>query len=295
MQVHSQPIQEFQGKNTKQKTPTGTPAGVQGQRGRPSGLSFEDVRVHYAAGRIQRPSRAARQAQGPVAARLQAMSGQGVAQLWDPSLTPLNYLSANLTTLGSAASRMAAANRNLANRRGRAPFPNRRRTLFPGRGRYSHSDILRASLVEDARVIDPSQSDINNQAHHIVETSNRYGQQLLSQYGIEPDSAVNGILLPYAEDDTTGNASVHKGSHWATYTANINAALDKAVADAQTAPRGLQRWIQERVAVVSKLQDIRSVLLKENVPLNSKSDSTYDPATQSGETVSRIFQRTGLT
>lgn len=304
MQVHSQPIQEFQGKDTVQKTPTGIPAGVQGQCGRPSGLSFEDVRVHYAAGREQRPSHAARQEQTPAAAKLQAMPGQGVVQLWDPTLTPLNYLRANLTTLGSAASGMADANRNLANRRGRALFPNRRRALFPGRrralfpgrGRYSHSEILRASLVNDARIMDPTQSGITNQAHHIVETSNQYGQRLLNRYGIDPDSAVNGVLLPTRETDDTGNTSIHLGSHSAAYTAGINAALNKAVADARAAaPRGQQAQVRERAAVIRKLQAIRNVLLTQNVPLNGSSDPTFDPVTQSGETISDIFRRTGLT
>lgn len=296
MQAHSQPIQEFQGKDTVQKMPAGIPAGVQGQCGRPSGLSFEDVRVHYASGREQRPSHMIRQEQVPAAAKLQAMPGQGVVQLWDPSLTPINYLGVDHTTLGRTASRMAAANRNLANRRRRAPFPNRRRLLFPGRGRYSHSEILRAALVRDARVMDPIQSGITNQAHHIVETSNRYGQLLLNRYGIDPDSAVNGVLLPTHETADTGNTSIHLGSHSAAYTAEINAALNKAVADARAAaPRGQQRRIQERAAVIRKLQDIRTVLLTENVPLNGSSDPTFDPVTASGETISDIFRRTGLT
>lgn len=288
MQAHSQPIQEFQGKDTVQKMPAGIPTGVQGQCGRPSGLSFEDVRVHYASGREQRPGHMIRQEQTPAAAKLQAMPGQGVVQLWDPSLTPINYWGVDHTTLGRTASRMAAANRNLANRRRRAPFPNRRRGLFPGRGRYSHSEILRASLVRDALVIDPIHAGITNQAHHIVETSNRYG--------IDPDSAVNGVLLPTHETDDTGNTSIHLGSHSAAYTAGINAALNKAVADARAAaPRGQQRRLQERAAVIRKLQDIRTVLLTENVPLNGSSDPTFDPVTASGETISDIFRRTGLT
>lgn len=288
MQTFSQPFLHFQRRRTTPKTPAHIPVRPQTRFERPSGLSFDDVRIHYASGREQQTGHMVPKGQDPAAVQLQAMLGQGVVQLWDLTLQPVNYIGVDNATLGRAASRKARANRNQANRRNRFRIQNR--------GMYGHSDILRTSLVQDAMVLDPARNDITNQAHHIVETSNHYGQRLLSRYGIDPDSAVNGVLLPTHETDDTGNTSIHRGSHSAAYTAGINAALNKAVADARAAaPRGQQTWIQERKAMIRKLQHIRIVLLTQNVPLNGSSDPNFDPVTESGETIADIFRRTGLT
>lgn len=279
MQFHTQPIQNLRKRAAVQRTPAGIPTGLQAQGGSPSKLSFDDMRIDYASDGKQYPGHnRAQHAQCPAAAQLRARTGQDVVQLLDESLKRTNYLHASDTVLGRAARRMTAANRNPANRRN------------------SHSEILRASLVQDAGVIDPAQSGITNQAHHIVETSNRHGQELLRRYGIEPDSAVNGVLLPTYETDDTGRASTHLGSHSAAYTRAINAALNKAVSDARAAaPRGQQRKkILERIAVIRKLQRIRIALLKKNIPLNASSDATFNPATNSKETVEDIFRRETL-
>lgn len=291
MQAYTQPFLHFQRRSTVQKTPADIPVRQQRRLGRPSGLSFEDMCIHYDSGQKEQRGHIVQKKQSLAPAQLQAMPGQGVVQLWDITLKPINYFGVDNTTLGRAASTMARANRSRQNR-----FPFRSWSRY-GHGRYGHSDILRASLVQDAWVVDPANSGITNQAHHIVETSNYYGQRLLIRYGIEPDSAVNGVLLPTYATDDTGNTSIHYGNHSPAYTAGINAALNKAVADAQAAApqaQGRQKWIQERDAVIRKLKNIRFVLLTQNVPLNGSSDPNYNPVTASGETIADIFRRTGL-
>lgn len=276
MQTFAQPFLHFQRRRTTPKTPAHIPVRPQTRFERPSGLSFDDVRIHYASGREQQTGHMVPKGQDPAAVQLQAMLGQDVVQLRNATLQSTNYIGADKTTLGRAASRKTRANRN--------------------RGMYSHSDILWTSLIQDAMVLSPARNDITNQAHHIVETSNVYGQQLLSRYGIDPDSAVNGVLLPTYETDDTGNTSIHLGRHSAAYTKGINAALEKAVADARAAaPRGLQRWVEGRKAVIRTLKHIRIVLLKQNVPLNKHSDPNFNPVTGSKETIADIFSHMGLT
>lgn len=281
MQTFAQPFIHFQGRSTTPKTPAHIPVRPQTRFERPSGLPFDDVRIHYASGREQQTGHTVPKGQDPASVQLQAMPGQDMVQLRNATLQSTNYIGADKTTLGREARRKTRANRNQAKRR--------------NRGMYSHSDILKTSL-EDAMALGPAPNDITNQAHHIVETSNVYGQQLLRWYGIHPDSAINGVLLPTYETDDTGNTSVHLGRHSAAYTKGINAALEKAVADAQAAaPRGLQRWLEGRKAVIRTLMHIRDVLLTENVPLNKHSDANYNPVTGSEETIADIFSRTGLT
>lgn len=283
MQTFAQPSLYFRGRSTTPKTPAHLPVRPQARFEHPAGLSFDDVRIRYASGREQHTGHKVTKGQEPAAVQLQAMPGQDVVQLCDYfTLHPNNYIGVDNATLGEAAGRVAATNRNQANRQNQF--------------RYNHSEILRASLVQNFGVIDPNLVGIRNQAHHIVETSNKYGQQLLNQYGIHPDSAVNGVLLPTCDTDDTGDASVHRGSHSTAYTAGVNAALDKAVEDARTAaPQGQQAWFQERTAVIRTLHQIRDVLLTQNVPLNRSSDPTFNPVTESGETIADIFHRMGLT
>lgn len=146
----------------------------------------------------------------------------------------------------------------------------------------SPSEILRITLVEDGQVIDPQENGISNQAHHIVETSNQYGQQILKNLKIDPNSSVNGVFLPDIETDETGDATTHLGRHAREYTECVNYSLDTAI------QRAAQIRVRKRQAVINRLCQIRNVLLTKFVPLNKSSDATY------GETIYSIFQRNGL-
>lgn len=210
-------------------------------------------------------------------------AASNIVQRTDISFNRINYLGVNSTTLGTAALRERDAQIVALLHINR----------IPDERFLNHAAILRASLVNDNLVIDPSRSYIDNQAHHIIETSNYWGQNLLQLLRIDPDSAINGVLLPTHATDDTGNASVHCGSHSPAYRTAINAALTRAIAD-------VNHQIQNpaiadyRAAVVNKLASIRIVLLEHNVPLNRSSDPDYDPVTDAGETIGDIFTRTGL-
>lgn len=158
----------------------------------------------------------------------------------------------------------------------------------------AHSDILRASLVDDYQIPDPWKSRIDNQAHHIVETSNVLGQKILRKVRIESDSAVNGVLLPGTENDDAGDATIHSGRHIKMYTNCVTAALWNAVV-----PNLCERWgvrfltvdpdsvetIEANVELYINFHDtstiknvlakIRKILLEVYVPLNNGADGTY--------------------
>lgn len=146
----------------------------------------------------------------------------------------------------------------------------------------SPSEILRITLVKDGRVSDPHTKGISNQAHHIVETSNRYGQQILADLEIDPNSSVNGVFLPNKETDKTRDATTHLGRHAREYTDCVNYSLHTAIERAE------QMRVRPRQAVINRLCKIRNVLLTKFVPLNKSSDATY------GETIHSIFQQNGL-
>lgn len=164
-------------------------------------------------------------------------------------------------------------------------------------GELRDSVILRASLVEDNGVpdsrIEDSDPEINylidNQAHHIVETSNDIGQEILRNAGIASNSAANGVLLPKAEGDETGNATIHNGSHIREYRNCVNEALENAT-------RGLPPhtdWYKE--SVIAVLVRIRRILLNFNMVLNSRGDADYKDDSPNGKkSIRDIFQEQGL-
>lgn len=161
----------------------------------------------------------------------------------------------------------------------------------------SNSDVLRAALVEDNGVPDSrivrNYSGINyaigNQAHHIVETHNTIGQEILRNAGIHSNSAANGVLLPVAEGDGRGNAAIHNGSHNGEYTACVNEALVNATAE-------LLPYIYEyRERVINVLSEIRRILLNNNMALNSRGDADYKDDSPNGKkSIRDIFQEQGL-
>lgn len=94
------------------------------------------------------------------------------------------------------------------------------RTKVSGKFSGLPSEILRAEL-KDAGVTNPPYS---NQAHHIIpEAEMRYpsaveARQILEKYGVDINSASNGVFLPDAPNyPHAGSAAVHRGSHTEAY------------------------------------------------------------------------------
>lgn len=164
-------------------------------------------------------------------------------------------------------------------------------------GELRDSVILRASLVEDNGVPDSRivGSDpeigyaIENQAHHIVETSNNIGQDFLAKAGIDSNSAANGVLLPVTKGDGRGNAAIHNGGHSREYRDCVNEALENATS-------GLRPYTYEyRQKVIKVLTHIRWVLLNFNMTLNSRGDADYKDDSPNGKkSIRDIFQEQRL-
>lgn len=159
------------------------------------------------------------------------------------------------------------------------------------------SDVLRVALVEDSGVPDSRiegssrgiDYTIDNQAHHIVETHNVFGQMILANADINPNSAANGVLLPAAEGDGTGNAAIHNGSHSGEYTDCVNEALYHAI-------MGRTAHTDDYTeSVIDVLVRIRRILLNFNMALNSRGDADYKDDSPNGKkSIRDIFQEQGL-
>ena len=205
-----------------------------------------------------------------------------IQQMFD-GFSPVNYNGANGISLGPEARR----ERNIQG------------------GVIGNSHVLRASLVGDSHVPNPSDNAIDNQAHHIVEANNSNAassRTILTTAGIDIDSPINGVLLPSHETDDSGNATVHFGSHPAEYSNTIFSSLMGAIQTEmgipdlqtlQTLQSNNQLNTNELQGVIeNRLNDIRNVLLTQNVPLNLHSDPNY---TENGpETIQNIFQHNGI-
>ena len=172
------------------------------------------------------------------------------------------------------------------------------------RREFSHSAVLRASLVGDSHIPDPTKH-VDNQAHHIVETSNQLGQQILERAGIHPDSSINGVLLPRGENDDAGDASIHSGSHIGSYGDCVTAALWNAVMYAQgrvsnCVESGNFETVnpdiiceEDAETIMKVLAQIRRLLLEVYVPLNNSADRTYGQGDTTGEHILGAFYSRG--
>lgn len=148
-----------------------------------------------------------------------------------------------------------------------------------------NSDILRASLIESGA----REPEVRNQAHHIVESSNEEGLCILRNYGINPNSDANGVLLPTAQPDGNPDLTTHLGSHVREYRECVNRALTKAVNSVAG-----RDFVVKQQAIVECLGAIRNILLTEVLPLNSGVDADYNPDTDSEMTITDIFVNWGL-
>ena len=191
-------------------------------------------------------------------------------QPWTGGQAPVNpFSTANYTPLNGTFVTAGAVDR------ARAYAANQRRAV-------RNSDILRASL----RGSGAREPEVRNQAHHIVESSNEEGLCILRNYGINPNSDANGVLLPTAQPDGNPDLTTHLGSHVREYRECVNRALTKAVNSVAG-----RDFVAKQQAIVECLGAIRNILLTEVLPLNSRVDADYNPDTDSGMTVKDIFVR----
>ena len=172
----------------------------------------------------------------------------------------------------------------------------------------NHAAILRASLVQDSNVPNPT-GRVRNQAHHIVETSNSLGQAILQNAGIESDSAANGVLLPSVNHDWGGNASIHRGPHNWMYTVCVTAALWNAVASTRLNMQAVTLnnftnvitlnningniTANDANTIINMLGFIRWMLLNLEIPLNDGTDGTYGQGT-TAQQIYNEFHTAGL-
>ncbi len=215
-----------------------------------------------------------------------------VIQMVDRSVLPANYAGAAGTTLGIAAANMRAHGE-------------------------PHSNVLRASLVNDSGVVDPMTVGIDNQAHHIVEANDPAAADsrlLLQGANIDIDSPINGVLLPTSETDDTGNATIHRGGHREAYAFCIHRSLTHAINSApgllppmnstyakdnarNLAAGGLlwgPRSLWLRGVLINRLGQIRTVLLSNMVPINNSVDAEFIANSQGAISIYSIFKNAGI-
>ena len=128
---------------------------------------------------------------------------------------------------------------------------------------YSDSDILRAELKK-AGVIPPPYV---NAAHHIVAKNAkeaRPAQKIMKKYGIDLNSAANGVFLPYKKNLTyANNATVHIGSHSNDYYKYVNQKLREKVNSIKRARREVSAH-----DIAETLDEVRKGLLDGSIKLN---------------------------
>lgn len=160
---------------------------------------------------------------------------------------------------------------------------------IPAWRRTLNSDILRYNLIR-ANVPDSNNpiwgDDIGNQAHHIIEYSDKAAgpaRAWLGIAGIDLNSAANGVFLPSGKRDDAGDASVHRGSHVREYANGINDRLRAAIRAAGLDPDGTGTYWNAfrkrnlRIALLNAIHRERRRLLTQNVALNNSSDADYEP------------------
>lgn len=327
MFAQAQPLQKQKRHETVRSNPTGIPAAMKTRFEDMSGLSFDDVRVHYSSNKPAQLRALAytqgrdvyvapgqerhlghelghivQQKQGRVAAT--ARIGEAALND-DPSLEAQADRYAHMAAQRRAVpgqSRQAAesgAAGGVVQRCG--PFDpknyaNATQTWIPLEvsRRINHFTLpppdsyqLRLALTVGGYVTEPG---IPNQAHHIVQTHDDVGQSILQSVGIASNSAINGVLLPKCEGDDMANASTHSGSHVTEYQECVRDALLKAIDNCGPSPTVKIK----QQAVVERLAAIREVLLTKSVALNKSSDGTYDPITDGSVTIRQIFDDAGL-
>ena len=128
----------------------------------------------------------------------------------------------------------------------------------------SASDILKGELIEAGIC---SNLPYAYAAHHIVPWNQKEAlkaRKILDYYGIEYDSAVNGVFLPMEANGYQGSASIHRGGHSNQYIMRVYQKLKKAHKRAKHDKNNYS-------IIIDALNDIRADLLNGVLKINSKS------------------------
>lgn len=121
---------------------------------------------------------------------------------------------------------------------------------------YTASKVLREELK--AAGIEPP--PYSNAAHHIGPWNDKRAaqvQELLEEFGIHPDSAANGVFLPYKVNDYVTTEALHIGNHSPEYIREVYRVLGE-----------VKRFGGNRADAVAALQNIRERLLDGSLKLN---------------------------
>jgi len=126
-----------------------------------------------------------------------------------------------------------------------------------------NSDILRAEL-KNAGIQPPP---YGNAAHHIVaadEPAAEAARRILSRYGIDYNSASNGVFLPYSKNSYVTTETLHVGSHKKTYYEHVNTQLQQTIEEIE-----INGGTVTAHDITSTLDNIRNGLLNGTVKLNN--------------------------
>ncbi len=128
----------------------------------------------------------------------------------------------------------------------------------------SASDILKGELIEAGIC---SNLPYTYAAHHIVPWNHKKAvkaRKILDYYGIDYNSAVNGVFLPTERNGHEGSASIHSGGHTKEYIEAVNSRIEQAHKSANKDKSNYS-------IIVNELNKIREDLLNGVLKINSKS------------------------
>ena len=127
----------------------------------------------------------------------------------------------------------------------------------------ANSDVLRAELKK-AGIQAPG---YGNAAHHIVAADAKGAKEarkILKKYGIDYNSASNGVFLPYAKNSVVTTETIHCGSHTDKYYNYVNNKLINRVESLKA--KGIKIKPEH---ITDTLNEIRMELLDGKLKLNN--------------------------
>ena len=128
----------------------------------------------------------------------------------------------------------------------------------------SNSDILRSELKK-AGIQPPG---YGNAAHHIVAADAKEAakaRNILKKYGIDYNSASNGVFLPYADNKVVTTETIHRGSHTKDYYEYVNTKLNETIKEVKNSGEKVTA-----AHITNALNEIRMELLNGTLDLNHK-------------------------
>ena len=132
-------------------------------------------------------------------------------------------------------------------------------------GHYREGEQASVILRDELKLAGVEPPPYPNAAHHIVpwkDSRAREAQQLLKEFGIDENSAANGVFLPYVDNEDpkgkyVGDEALHRGNHSREYIEYVTSRL-REVRDAGGTTAD----------AVNVLNDIRAKLLNGSLSLN---------------------------